>query len=104
MLLTTDGRVWSTRNGGRKWIELAGTGTNAATDMAFGDARHGYLTIPEWAEAGDLRGTVLVANSLGSGVLESGALLGFLPGIANHLFGEELLLPSVGTSMRAVSS
>lgn len=43
------------------------------------------------------RGTVLIANGLGSGVLESGALLGFLPGIAQHLLGEELLMPSVAT-------
>ena len=48
--LTTDGRVWTTRNGGRKWSELAATGTNAATDMAWGDARHGYLTIPSWGD------------------------------------------------------
>jgi uncharacterized circularly permuted ATP-grasp superfamily protein/uncharacterized alpha-E superfamily protein len=43
------------------------------------------------------RGTVLIANSLGSGVLESGALLGFLPGIAERLLGEKLQMPSIGT-------
>ncbi|MEO6184705.1 MAG: circularly permuted type 2 ATP-grasp protein, partial [Steroidobacteraceae bacterium] len=43
------------------------------------------------------RGSVLVANSLGSGVLESGTLLGFLPRIAERLLGEDLLLPSIGT-------
>ena len=48
--LTTDGRVWGTRNGGRKWTELAGTGTNRGTDLAFGDARHGYMTLPSWGE------------------------------------------------------
>ncbi|OLF56269.1 circularly permuted type 2 ATP-grasp protein [Pseudomonas chlororaphis] len=43
------------------------------------------------------RGRVLVANALGSGVLESPGLLGFLPKISQHLFGEELILPSIAT-------
>ena len=42
-------------------------------------------------------GSVLLANALGSGILESGALLGYLPKLARHLLGEELLLPSVAT-------
>lgn len=42
-------------------------------------------------------GRVLVANSLGSGVLESPGLLGFLPAINEHLFGEKLMLPSIAT-------
>ena len=43
------------------------------------------------------RGTVLIANSLGSGVLESGALLGYLPALSEQLLGEPLKLPSVAT-------
>ncbi|NWD66155.1 circularly permuted type 2 ATP-grasp protein [Pseudomonas gingeri] len=43
------------------------------------------------------QGRVLVANALGSGVLESPGLLGFLPRINQHLFGEELILPSIAT-------
>ena len=43
------------------------------------------------------RGTVLVANALGAGVLESGALLGYLPRLCEHLLGEALRLPSVAT-------
>ena len=43
------------------------------------------------------RGSVLIANALGSGVLESGALLGYLPKLSRSLLGEELLLPSVAT-------
>lgn len=42
-------------------------------------------------------GNVLIANSLGSNLLESGALLGFLPGLSQRLLGEELLMPSVAT-------
>lgn len=42
-------------------------------------------------------GKVLVANALGSGVVESGALLGFLPAISEHLLGEPLQMPSIAT-------
>lgn len=43
------------------------------------------------------RGTVFISNALGSGVLESGALLGFLPGLCERLLGEPLRIPSVAT-------
>ena len=49
-------------------------------------------------------GNVLVANALGSGVLESPALHGFLPAISRRLLGEELVLPSLppgGAARRA---
>ncbi|HQQ62491.1 MAG TPA: circularly permuted type 2 ATP-grasp protein [Pseudomonadales bacterium] len=42
-------------------------------------------------------GRVLIANALGSGVLESPGLLGFLPRISEQLLGETLTLPSVAT-------
>ncbi|MFP6850173.1 MAG: circularly permuted type 2 ATP-grasp protein [Pseudomonas sp.] len=43
------------------------------------------------------QGNVLVANALGSGVLEAPGLPGFLPAIAEKLLGEELLLPSIAS-------
>jgi len=42
-------------------------------------------------------GRVALANALGTGVLESAAWLGFLPGIAERLLGERLSLPAVAT-------
>jgi uncharacterized circularly permuted ATP-grasp superfamily protein/uncharacterized alpha-E superfamily protein len=42
-------------------------------------------------------GHVLVANAPGSAFLESTALLGFLPGLSEHLLGETLELPSLPT-------
>jgi uncharacterized circularly permuted ATP-grasp superfamily protein/uncharacterized alpha-E superfamily protein len=42
-------------------------------------------------------GNVTVANTLGSGVVQSPALMSFLPGLCQHLLGEELKLPSVAT-------
>lgn len=41
--------------------------------------------------------TVLVANALGAGLLESPALQGFLPAIAERLLGEPLALPSLAS-------
>jgi len=42
-------------------------------------------------------GRVVLANSLGSGVLESAAWMGFMPAAAERLLGEKLRLPSVAT-------
>ncbi|MCQ1547361.1 MAG: circularly permuted type 2 ATP-grasp protein [Candidatus Accumulibacter phosphatis] len=42
-------------------------------------------------------GKVLIANALGSGLLESAALPGFLPGACEKLLGEALAMPSVAT-------
>jgi len=43
------------------------------------------------------QGTVALANPLGSGLLQTAAMLPYLPGIARHLLGEELQLPSAET-------
>jgi uncharacterized circularly permuted ATP-grasp superfamily protein/uncharacterized alpha-E superfamily protein len=43
------------------------------------------------------KGNVVVANALGSGVMESAAWLGFLPALSESLIGERLTLPSVAT-------
>ena len=43
------------------------------------------------------QGRVLVANALGSGVLESPGLPGFLPAICERLLGEPLRLPSIAS-------
>jgi uncharacterized circularly permuted ATP-grasp superfamily protein/uncharacterized alpha-E superfamily protein len=42
-------------------------------------------------------GNVSVANALGSGLIETSAIMPFLPGLSKHLFGEKLKLPSVAT-------
>lgn len=54
------------------------------------------LGIPGLTEAAR-RGNVLIANALGSGLLESGALLGYLPGLCQRILGEPLAMPSVAT-------
>lgn len=42
-------------------------------------------------------GNVVIANALGSGLIETPAHRAFLPGLCRHLLGEELQLPSVAT-------
>ena len=43
------------------------------------------------------RGNVVIANPLGTGVLQTAALQPYLPALCRHLLGEELKLPSVET-------
>lgn len=52
--------------------------------------------IPGLADA-TRAGHLLLANALGTGVVESPALLPFLPAVCRHLLGEELRLPSPAT-------
>ena len=51
---------------------------------------------PSFVEAVNA-GNVVVANPLGSGVIETAAIMPFLPGLAKKLLGESLTLPSVAT-------
>jgi uncharacterized circularly permuted ATP-grasp superfamily protein/uncharacterized alpha-E superfamily protein len=60
------------------------------------ELQNSMLGVPGLTQAAK-RGNVLVANSLGSSLLESGALLGFLPALSKRLLGEPLKMPSVAT-------
>jgi uncharacterized circularly permuted ATP-grasp superfamily protein/uncharacterized alpha-E superfamily protein len=42
-------------------------------------------------------GNVVMANALGTGLVQSPAFMSFLPGLCRHILGEELKLPSVAT-------
>ncbi len=44
-----------------------------------------------------IAGNVRVANALGSGLIETAAIMPFLPGLSKQLLGETLKLPSVAT-------
>jgi uncharacterized circularly permuted ATP-grasp superfamily protein len=71
----------------------AGSTMTSATRWSCAPTRHSGCRLA----GGRAPGRVLVANALGSGVLESPGLLGFLPKINQFLFGEELMLPSIAT-------
>ncbi|MDQ2945064.1 MAG: circularly permuted type 2 ATP-grasp protein [Acidobacteriota bacterium] len=55
-----------------------------------------FLGVPGLVDA-VIAGNVKVANALGTGVIETAATMPFLPGLARHLLGERLKLPSVAT-------
>jgi uncharacterized circularly permuted ATP-grasp superfamily protein/uncharacterized alpha-E superfamily protein len=55
-----------------------------------------FLGVPGITEVAR-QGNVVVANALGSNLLQSGALLGFLPKLSQTLLGEQLKMPSVAT-------
>lgn len=55
-----------------------------------------FLGVPGLVQAVHA-GNVAVANALGTGLLETPALLAFLPALCRFLLGEELKLPSVPT-------
>ncbi len=54
------------------------------------------LGVPGLAQVARL-GNVLIANALGSSLLESSAFFGYFPTLCQHLLGESLRLPSVAT-------
>jgi uncharacterized circularly permuted ATP-grasp superfamily protein len=57
---------------------------------------HSRLGVPGLVDA--LRqGGVVIANTLGSGVLEVPAMVSFIPRLSRMLLGEELRLPNVAT-------
>ncbi|MGO1319166.1 MAG: circularly permuted type 2 ATP-grasp protein [Galactobacter sp.] len=58
-----------------------------------GDSQLGVAGLTECMR----RGTVRIANGLGSGVLENPALLPYLPAVSEHLLGEQLRLDQVPT-------
>ncbi len=95
-LTVRDGRVWMKTVEGLKRVHalLRRQDDDYCDPLELrSDSALGVPGLTECAR----RGTVLIANSLGSGVLESGALLGYLPRLSRQLLGEPLKLPSVAT-------
>lgn len=69
-------------------------------DSAYADPlelnQNSHIGTPGLVEA--LRAeSVTIVNALGSGIIETRALLAFMPTICRRLFGEELKLPSIAT-------
>jgi uncharacterized circularly permuted ATP-grasp superfamily protein/uncharacterized alpha-E superfamily protein len=95
-LTVKGGRVWLKTIGGLKRVHaILRRQDDAYCDPLElrGDSALGVAGLTDCAR----RGSVLIANALGSGIIESGALLGFLPGLCEHLTGEALRLPSIAT-------
>lgn len=45
MLLDTQGRLWSTTNGGRSWRQLLSTGTSLGEQLSFASPQDGFLSV-----------------------------------------------------------
>lgn len=95
-LTVRDGRVWLKTIGGLKRVHaiLRRQDDDYCDPLELrSDSALGVAGLVDCCR----RGSVLIANALGSGVIESGALLGFLPRLAKQLTGEPLRMPSVAT-------
>jgi photosystem II stability/assembly factor-like uncharacterized protein len=101
-LLDTSGRLFRTKNGGKAWAELPGTGTNAARGMSFSSAQKGYLVISTFGDVRQATGFLLrtddggatwhpqfvVSNPIADGGVAAGGATDYLLG------GEQSLLYS----------
>ena len=95
-LVVRDGRVWVRTIAGLKRADVILRRVDAEFIDPLELNSASRLGVPGLMEA--VRGGgVAVLNMPGVGVVESKALLGFLPGLCHRLLGEELRLPSVAT-------
>ena len=95
-LTARDGCIWLKTIGGLKRVHaiLRRQDDNYCDPLELrSDSELGVAGLTDCAR----HGTVLIANALGSGIIESGTLLGFLPRLAEHLTGQPLRLPSIAT-------
>ena len=95
-LLVRDGKVWLKHLSGLRRVHAI----VRRLDDDFCDPLElradSALGVPGLLDAAR-RGQVLIANALGSNLLESGALLGFLPRLCERLLGQPLAMPSLAT-------
>jgi len=95
-LLVREGRVWMRVLGRLEQVDVILRRVDSTWMDALelrGGSRLGVTGLLECVR----QGTVSVVNTIGSGVLESPALLPFLPDLCERLLGEPLRLPSVDT-------
>ena len=64
--LGTAGRVWRTRDGGRRWTELLGIGTNDASGMVWSSATRGFLVISRFGDVATASGFLLRTTDAGA--------------------------------------
>jgi uncharacterized circularly permuted ATP-grasp superfamily protein/uncharacterized alpha-E superfamily protein len=95
-LTVRDRRVWLKTLGGLRLVDVL----LRRVDDTFCDPLElrddSSLGVPGLLEAARA-GNVTVANAFGSAVVETPALMAFLPGLCRHLLQEDLRLPSVAT-------
>jgi photosystem II stability/assembly factor-like uncharacterized protein len=65
-LMSADGRLWRTKNAGKAWAELPGTGTADARWMGFSSPQKGYLVISSFGDVRGRTGFVLRTDDAGA--------------------------------------
>ncbi len=95
-LSVRDGAVWLRTLGRLERIDAVLRRVNSEWCDPLELREDSVLGIPGLMQA-VRAGNVVVANSLGSGVLEHPGILAFLPALCQHLLGEELLLADIPT-------
>lgn len=95
-LVVEDGRLWSRTLDVREPLDILVRRVDAPMLDPLELRADSHLGTPGLLHA-IREGTLTVVNTLASGLLESPALLTYLPRLARHLLGEELALPSVAT-------
>ena len=92
-LVVRDGRLWMRSMGTLQRVDVVLRRVDAAYTDPLDlrpDSRLGVVGLVEVLR----RGAVTVVNTLGSGILESPAILRFLPELSDHLLGETPTLPT----------
>lgn len=95
-LTVRNGRVWMKSLGGLEPVDviLRRVDDDWCDPMELrGDSQLGVAGLLDVAR----RGNVVIANPMGSSVLENPALMPFLPKIAQYFLGEDLRMPSVSS-------
>ena len=95
-LTVRDSRVFLKTSKACSRSTSSSAGSTTAFAIRWSCGGDSFLGVPGLVDA-VRAGNVVVANALGSGVIETAAILPFLPGLCRDLLGEELLLPSVAT-------
>jgi photosystem II stability/assembly factor-like uncharacterized protein len=63
MLLDTEGRLWSTADGGARWTEVLSAGTSEGIQVAFSDPAHGFMSVKSFG--GDSQDAYVLRTSNG---------------------------------------
>ncbi|MDO9378802.1 MAG: circularly permuted type 2 ATP-grasp protein [Nocardioidaceae bacterium] len=95
-LVVREGAVWMRVLGGLEKVDVVVRRVDATWSDPLEMRADSRLGVPGLAEAAR-RGTVVVVNGLGSGVLENPGLLPYLAAACGDVLGEELRLPAVPT-------
>lgn len=95
-LVVVNGKVMVSTVSGLKPVGVLWRRVDASFTDPLELDQNSYIGTPGLVQAAR-SGSVMMVNGLGSGILETRALLAFLPRICREVLGEDLKLPSIAT-------